>query len=124
MRIINLPVVFSDERGKIIDLVENESINAITIVTFNKGEVRGNHYHKKTIQWNYLLSGRIKLKCQISGKDAVEVIMNKGDFVVTLANERHALLGFEYSELLVLTKGPRSGREYETDTFRLEIPLL
>ena len=28
------------------------------------------------------------------------------------------------TKLLVLTKGPRGGKEYESDTFRLENPLI
>ena len=124
METIKVMVSFNDNRGQIIDLIQNENINAVTIVTFTKGAVRGNHYHKETFQWNYLISGKIKLVSQIPGKDVVETIMKKGDLVVTGPNERHALVGCEESELLVLTKGPRGGKEYERDTFRLEIPLF
>ena len=124
METIKVTVSFNDNRGQIIDLIQDEHINAVTIVTFTKGAVRGNHYHKETFQWNYLISGKIKLVCQIPGKDVVETIMKKGDLVVTEPDERHALVGCEESELLVLTKGPRGGKEYERDTFRLEIPLF
>lgn len=124
MENIKVPISFEDERGKIIDLIQNETINAITIVTFKKGAVRGNHYHKETFQWNYLISGKIKLVSQIPDHDVVEKIMKTGDLVVTGPDERHALVGCEESELLVLTKGPRGGKEYEKDTFRLEIPLI
>ena len=123
METIKIPVSFNDNRGQIIDLIQNEDINAVTIVTFTKGAVRGNHYHKETFQWNYLISGEINIISQIPGKDVVEIIMKEGDFVVTEPNERHALVGLEKSELLVLTKGPRGGKEYESDTFRLEMPL-
>lgn len=124
METIKVTVSFNDNRGQIIDLIQDENINAVTIVTFTKGAVRGNHYHKETFQWNYLISGKIKLVSQIPGKDVVETIMKKGDLVVTEPDERHALVGCEESELLVLTKGPRGGKEYERDTFRLEIPLF
>jgi oxalate decarboxylase/phosphoglucose isomerase-like protein (cupin superfamily) len=124
MNIIETVVSFADARGEIIDLVENEVINAVTIVTFRKGSVRGNHYHKNTKQWNYLLSGKIKLVCQTPGAEVKEVEMKEGDFVLTLPDERHALLGLEDSRLLVLTHGPRGGKDYETDTFRLENPLI
>ena len=99
MEKINTIVSFNDKRGQIIDLIENEIINAITIITFTKGAVRGNHFHKETIQWNYLISGKIKFVSQILGKDVVETIMDKGDFVVTVPNERHALVGLEESDL-------------------------
>ncbi len=113
-----------DGRGKIIDLIEGESINAVTYVTFNKNAVRGNHYHKETTQWNYLLSGKIKIVTQLQGKEVRELVMERGDLIETLPNERHALLGLESSELLVLTRGPRGGKEYESDTYRLKTPLI
>ena len=71
------------------------------------------------------LSGKIKLATQLIGSEEVEeTIMNPGDFVAALPNEIHALKALEPSTLLVLTRGPRGGKEYETDTFRLETPLL
>ena len=61
MKKIKLSINHKDKRGLIIDLLEKKTINAITFITQKKGAVRGNHYHKKTIQWNYLLSGKIEL---------------------------------------------------------------
>ena len=114
----------TDERGTITDLVQHEAINAVTLISFEKGVVRANHYHKETYQWNYVLSGKIKLVTQLPNQDKVEVTMQKGDFTVTVPNESHALMAIEPSELLVLTKGPRGGKEYESDTFRLASPLI
>lgn len=124
MEKINVPVTFSDDRGDIIDLIENEEINAITLVTFKKNAVRANHYHKETTQWNYLMMGKIKLVTQLPGEEVVETIMVPGDFTVTRPNDRHALLAIEDSEVMVFTKGPRGGKEYESDTFRLNVPLI
>jgi quercetin dioxygenase-like cupin family protein len=123
MKRIALVPSFSDDRGEIVDLLENESINAITIVTFTAGAVRGNHYHKHTTQWNYLMTGKIKLVSQVPGEPVTETVMTPGDFVVTEPNVRHALVGLEASSLMVFTKGPRGGKEYERDTFRLDTPL-
>ena len=123
MEKLPVAVSFRDDRGEIIDLLENENINAVTIVTFKKGATRGNHYHKQTIQWNYLMSGRIRLLSQVPGAPVEETIMNPGDFVATTENVRHALIGLEDSSLMVFTKGPRGGKEYESDTFRLDTPL-
>ncbi len=116
-------VNFRDKRGSIIDLIAKKKINAVTLITFKKGAVRGNHHHKKTTQWNYILSGKIKFLAQMPGRKLVEIIAKKGDFVEAVPKERHALAAMEDSELLVLTKGPRGGKEYEKDTFRLKKPL-
>ena len=124
MEKINLSVAFSDERGTIADLIENEEINSITLITFVKGAVRGNHFHKETTQWNYLMAGKIKLVTQIPGEEVVESVMLPGELTVTRPNDRHALCAMENSEVMVFTKGPRGGKEYESDTFRLDVPLV
>jgi len=120
MQKINLKPAHTDERGIITDLLQDETINAVTIISFVKGAVRANHYHKETYQWNYVLSGTIKIVTQLQNQAKVETIMKTGDFVVTMPNESHALTAIEQSELLVLTKGPRGGDNYEKDTFRLD----
>lgn len=124
MEKIALRVAYSDDRGQIIDMIENVAINAVTLITFKKNAVRANHHHKATTQWNYVVSGKIMIRTQQPGEKVVDTIMNKGDFVVTVPNERHALQALEDSELLVYTQGPRGGKEYESDTFRDEIPLI
>ena len=46
------------------------------------------------------------------------------DLVVTSPNEQHAIKAVKYSEYLVFTQGPRGGKEYENDTFRLKKKLI
>ncbi|OHB97731.1 MAG: hypothetical protein A2W74_09985 [Planctomycetes bacterium RIFCSPLOWO2_12_38_17] len=124
MKKIIIQPAHTDARGIITDLLQDETINAVTIISFKRGAVRANHYHKKTFQWNYIMSGRMKLVTCIPGKEIRETIMEKGDFAVTEPHEQHALVGLEQSEVLVLTKGPRGGTEYESDTYRLVKPLV
>jgi quercetin dioxygenase-like cupin family protein len=124
VEIIELKPAFSDSRGEIIDLIDHDSINAVTLITFRKGAVRANHYHKKTIQWNYVISGEILLATQFPNGEKNERVLRKGEFAVTRENESHALQALQESEVLILTKGPRAGSEYENDTFRLEQPLI
>jgi len=124
MKTITTEINHQDSRGVIIDLVENQNINAVTYISFTQGAIRANHYHKKTTQWNYVTKGRIKLVTQFGDEPVQEKIMMKGDLIVTVPMEKHALVGLEDSEMLVFTEGPRGGKEYESDTFRLENPLV
>jgi len=123
MDIIKAVVNFKDARGEIIDLIEGKNINAVTRITFTKGSVRGNHYHKETTQWNYLIKGKVKLVVQVGDGAIDELILEPGDLISTAPMEKHALVGIEDSDLLVFTEGPRGGKEYESDTFRLENPI-
>ena len=124
MKKIKTEINFCDHRGVIIDLIEKKKINAITYITQKKGKIRGNHFHKKTIQWNYLLSGKIKIITKIKNKPIKRIVLKKGDLVVTKIKESHAILAIKNSEYLVFTQGPRGGKEYENDTFRLSKPLI
>ena len=124
MNKINVSVSQCDRRGDIIDLLENEAINAVTIVTFTRGAVRGNHVHKQTTQWNYVMEGRVRIVSETAEGCRHEMTMQPGDLVVTDPNVAHALEGIEASKVMVFTKGPRGGKEYESDTFRLETPLI
>jgi len=56
--------------------------------------------------------------------DYSEVVMEKGDLIEVMPNESHAFKALENSSLVVFTKGPRGGKEYESDTFRLDKALL
>lgn len=124
MELIALKPAHTDKRGSITDLISDDEINAVTLITFAKGAVRANHYHERTVQWNYVISGEVLLVTEMPGKDRVERVLKAGDFAVTRENERHALKGVTASEVLILTKGPRAGTQYENDTFRLVEPLI
>lgn len=124
MKIIKTKIDHEDQRGVIVDLLENQNVNAITFISIKKGAVRANHYHKKTTQWNYITQGKIKLVTQVENGPIEETFLTKGEMAVTYPMEKHALLGMEDSEMLVFTEGPRGGKEYESDTFRLDKPLV
>ena len=124
MKKIRIKINFKDKRGVIMDLLEKKTINAITLITQKKGVVRGNHYHKKTIQWNYLLEGKLELFTKKKNKKQRKIVILEGDLVETSKNESHAIRALKDSKFLVFTQGPRGGKEYENDTFRLAKPLI
>jgi hypothetical protein len=68
-------------------------------------------------------SGVIRLVTQLPGETVRETIMPRGPRRDG-ADERHALQALEESTLMVFTKGPRGGKEYESDTYRLDVPLI
>ena len=124
MKKIKRKINFRDNRGFIIDLLEKKNINAITFITQKKGKIRGNHFHKKTIQWNYLIKGKLELLTRKNKQKIIRTLMKEGDLVETSKNESHAIKALKNSEFLVFTQGPRGGKEYENDTFRLKNPIL
>lgn len=119
-----IKISFQDKRGKIIDILQKEQIEYVTLITSKKGAIRGNHYHEKSIQYNFILKGKMKLFTRApKGKKKTEIIKT-GDLACNPPMEEHALLALEDSEFLVFTRGPRGGKNYEKDTFRLKDKLI
>ena len=104
---------FTDERGIIEDLKVGKDWS-VTYISFKKGAVRGNHYHKETTQVDTILSGSFLCK---TDRGSQEVFKNQ--IVSHLPNEHHAYLALEDSEMVSMCFGKRIGENYEEDTFRL-----
>lgn len=119
MKILHIKPAFCDKRGTITDILDNVMIDSLTILDTKKDSVRANHYHKKTIQYTYVFSGKLRYVSK-SPKGKIEsVIMKKGDLATSKIYEQHAFKALEDSILICGAKGPRRGHDYENDTFRL-----
>lgn len=121
---------FKDNRGSIIDIFTNEPKDHCTIVTFNRYAVRGNHFHKKSTQYSFIISGKLKMvtarvdkKGHITGKITKEIVTQN-----TLIEHKpycaHAFKALKNSNLLAFVNGKRGGKNYEKDTFRLKTKLI
>ena len=75
-------IFFKDKRGSITDIFYKKNINHVAIIKSKKGALRGNHYHKKTIQYTFVLDGRIKYFYKNkSAKKVSQLVLKKGDLV-------------------------------------------
>lgn len=124
MEVVNKKSVFEDERGQITDILENEIIEYVTIISSKKGTIRGDHYHKESVQYIFVLNGSLKFLTQMPGEEIKTTLLKPGDLVLNPPMEKHALIAIEDSEFLVLTRGPRGGGNYEKDTYRLTESLV
>lgn len=119
VKVIKKNCIFEDARGQIIDILENETIENVTLISSKKGAIRGNHYHKESVQYTFVLKGNLKLLTQMPGAKIKATVIKPGDLILTPPMEKHTLVALEDSELLILTRGPRGGSRYERDTHRL-----
>jgi quercetin dioxygenase-like cupin family protein len=124
MKVVKISSAYSDARGDIIDILKNSVIEYATLITSKQGSVRANHYHKDTFQYVYMLEGRMRVVSQMPGEHPEEVVLEKGGLIVNVPFERHAFEAIDDCTMLVLTRGPRGGEDYEKDTFRLDVPLI
>jgi quercetin dioxygenase-like cupin family protein len=107
---------YVDERGVIQDLLG--TVDAVTEIWTKAGAVRGNHVHQRTTQWTYIVSGVLEVAW--TEDDGVHSeLYGQGQLITEAAGVPHAWKALEDTVVLVFTKGPRSGEDYEDDTFRL-----
>ena len=124
MKIVKPKTAFKDRRGAIVDILDGVPVECVTILSTKRGAVRGNHYHRRTTQYAYVLEGKFKLYTQHPGQRVRTRVVRRGELVVTPPHERHAFVALENSVLIACAHGPRSGQSYETDTYRLAVPLV
>jgi quercetin dioxygenase-like cupin family protein len=113
---------FEDVRGTIDDILPGP-IDVVTRIFTRAGHVRGNHVHEQTVQWTYVVSGRMMTVLQYPDERQME-IREPGALFCEPAGLPHAWQALEDTVVLVLTRGPRAGAAYESDTRRLDLPLI
>lgn len=122
---MEIKVNFEDDRGTITDLLVDENIDAITLITSKCGTTRANHFHKFTTQWTYVLEGEIQyFSFDLNTEIKTEKTLTAGMIIRSDPEVAHAIKSISESKILIFTRGPRSGESYESDTFRLEEPLI
>ena len=93
-------------------------------IKIKKGKKGGLQFHRLKNECGYLLKGKLHIFTKKNNKIIKKTLMKVGDLVETSKNESHAIKALVNSEFLVFTQGPRGGKEYENDTFRLKKPLI
>ena len=112
---------FEDARGVIQDLLG--PVDSVTQIYTKKGAVRGNHMHRETVQFTFIVWGEL-LVAWVEDDGVHTKTYGPGDLVTEHAGVPHAWKAVADTLVLVFTKGPRSGANYESDTIRLEVPIL
>lgn len=108
---------FEDERGVIEDLIG--PVDAVTRIFTKKGAVRGNHVHFETTQWTYIVYGVMKIVTRDKDGHQLTRACKRGEIACEEPGVAHAWEALEDTLVLVFTRGPRSGEDYESDTFRM-----
>jgi quercetin dioxygenase-like cupin family protein len=122
MKLLFVDKEFRDDRGIIRDIFYGKNINHGTLITNNPYAVRGNHYHKETTQYTYIVSGELEYYYTDLNKKIISKFKaSAGDLLVSEPNEIHAMRsGPAGCVFIAFAEGPRGGEDYEKDTFRVE----
>jgi len=120
--VAEVPGRFEDRRGVIQDLLGQ--VDSVTEIFTRARHIRGNHVHKRTTQWTYVVHGVLLAAYRHDDGTAVKREYYPHSLIEEPAGVPHAWKAVTDCRVLVFTRGPRSGTAYETDTQRLEVPVL
>jgi len=124
MKIIHKKINFKDRRGTITDIFTNDCKDHATVIFSKKGAIRGDHYHKKSIQYTFVVSGRLQVLSQRLGQKKIyRHWLGPNDLMVHKANEIHTLIALKDTIFLAFADGVRGGKNYEKDTYRVAVSL-
>ena len=97
-----------------------DPVGHIGLITFSKGAVRGNHYHKKSVQYSYILEGKIELTISnIKGGNKRKYILTPGTLTTLPTKLVHTYRALSKASMLDMTTFDRKGNAYEDDVFRV-----
>lgn len=120
---IKLKPAFVDERGSILDIVNDDTIHHAGYLTCKKNSVRGKHFHKEQKQYTILLHGkmRIILKNLLDPDAKLEKIeLDEMEMLLIPSFHYHSLEAITDCECLILTSKSRTSEGYEEDTIRVD----
>ncbi len=103
MDIIKIKPVFSDERGKLVEIVKGDEWKQVNYVISRKGCERGRHYHKKTKEFFYILKGDVEVKIkEINSGKSSQFNAKEGDSFIVKPYEAHTIKILTDTEWIVL----------------------
>lgn len=107
---------FSDERGSLLQLFHNESFQ-INVLKSKKGVIRGNHFHEKTTEYFYVLSGSVEISYE-NGKDFGKQTFESGSLFRVDPMTSHSLFFLDDCEMIAFYDKPIEDELGQKDIFR------
>lgn len=114
--------VHTDERGTIVDLL-NEKLNHVGLIVTEKDAIRGNHYHKLSIQYTYVLSGKFEVLIAKSDSptNVKKIILGPGEIIIIPPGIIHQFKALEKATIIDMISESRAGTGFEDDVYRIAI---
>jgi len=121
--------VLGDERGNFFEFLRKEYANLsdfgqIYITTAYPGKAKGNHYHKRKIEWFCVIKGdgELVLKDKNSGEQEIIKMGDSNKVVVKIpANVLHAIKNVGQDTLYLLAYISEPYNEEDPDTYKEEL---
>lgn len=119
--LVNIPQVFQDARGAIVNLADG-TIGDVAVITSSPGSVRANHYHLEDWHLCYVVSGSMNYswKETLSSPNIRNQKITQGQMLFTPKLTPHRINFSEETIFVTISKLSRLKDNYEVDTARFE----
>lgn len=112
-----------DPRGSILGIIQNKSWKEINFIKSKKGCVRGNHYHKKTLECFFIVSGKIQVLVKnLKNKKIKKFIAKENDIFIIKPFELHTFKILENAQWINMLSKPI--KKESNDIFKLKESIL
>ena len=111
---------FKDARGIITDLL-NQKISHVGLITTTKGSVRASHYHLKSSQYSYILSGAFEVLTATVKfpRKITRYVVNAGELISISPGVIHRFQALKKADMVDMISESRSQNAYESDVVRV-----
>lgn len=123
-RIIPLGLCIDDPRGAIQNILVDDRMNHIALISSRAGTVRGNHYHPTDRQYIYVLTGSLEsYSVPVSGRtgDVRRITVPAGELLYCPPMVAHAYLFLSDCQFLNIDCDPRDPARYAEHTIPYEV---
>ena len=121
---------YEDRRGSLKKIImksqlrEVPEIEEVYLLYSEKGSVRGNHYHKQTLEYFTVVSGQAKIALLDLASGAYEELVVSSDHHVVIKvppNVAHAFKNEEDLPVILLAVSSKQYDRQDPDTYPMEI---
>ncbi|MEK6914060.1 MAG: class I SAM-dependent methyltransferase [Nanoarchaeota archaeon] len=116
--------VYSDPTKSITDII-NEPVKHVGLITNEINSIGGNHYHKLSKQYSYILLGKYEVLLAPWNQpfNVKKIILNAGEIIIIPPKIIHRFKALEKCVMIDIVSESREGNKYEDDTYRIKIEV-
>lgn len=107
--------IINDNRGSIVNLLENVKIKGVSLIFSKKGTTRSNHYHRDDWHYLYVLEGKMayyeRSVVEPNNPYKKPVIVEKGQMIFSPPMKVHRTDFLENTVLICLSKKAKNGNQ-------------
>lgn len=121
LHLLNPTFIREDERGLFVEAINGTVWENVSYGIMKSGAVMGNHYHKQTDVFFYIIKGEAKVDIvDVETKEIGSAILSKNEGIYLERNFSHAIR-FKEETIFIMGKSKKYD-SHNADTFSLIIP--